>query len=85
MTSQTSGRHLHAVSGTQVTANGGGSNGGDTRERLARIEAQMEHVATREDIQKVKVWCLVGVIAAFGVAIPAAVGVAFAAVKLLVP
>ena len=45
----------------------------------------MEHVATREDIQKVKVWFLVGVIAAFGVAVPAAVGVAFAAVKLLVP
>ena len=85
MTSQTSGRHLHAVSGAQVTAIRSGSNGGDIRERLARIEAQMEHVATREDIQKVKVWFLVGVIAAFGVAIPAAVGVAFAAVKLLVP
>lgn len=54
-------------------------------ERLARIEAQMEHVATREDIQKIKVWFLVGVIAAIGVAVPAAIGVAFAAVRLLVP
>ena len=54
-------------------------------ERLARIEMQMEHMATREDIQKIKVWFLVGVIAAIGVAVPAAIGVAFAAVRLFVP
>ena len=64
---------------------GNGPRDGEFGERLARIETRMEHVATREDIQKVKVWFLVGVIAALGVAIPAAVGVAFAAVKLLVP
>ena len=57
----------------------------DFGERLARIEMQMEHVATREDIQKIKVWFLVGVIAAIGVAVPAAIGVAFAAVRLFVP
>ena len=45
----------------------------------------MEHVATREDIQKIKVWFLVRVIAAIGVAVPAAIGVAFAAVRLFVP
>ena len=57
----------------------------DFGERLAGIEMQMEHVATREDIQKIKVWFLVGVIAAIGVAVPAAIGVAFAAVRLFVP
>ena len=57
----------------------------DFGERLARIEIQMEHVATREDIQKIKVWFLVGMIAAIGVAVPAAIGVAFAAVRLFVP
>ena len=64
---------------------GSGPRDGEFGERLARIEAQMEHVATREDIQKVRVWFLVGVIAAIGVAVPAAIGVAFAAVRLFVP
>lgn len=71
--------------GTGRTYSDGPNGDDDIRERLARIEERMNHMATREDIQKVKVWFLVGVIAAFGVAIPAAVGVAFAAVKLLVP
>ena len=64
---------------------GNGPRDGEFGERLARIEAQMKHVATREDIQKVKVWFLVGVIAAIGVAVPAAIGVAFAAVRLFAP
>lgn len=35
---------------------GGGSNGGSGHgERLARIEAKMEHIATREDLAKVEV------------------------------
>ena len=45
----------------------------------------MGFMATREDIQKVKVWFLIGIISASECAIPAAVGVAFAAVELLVP
>ena len=57
----------------------------DFGERLAGIEMRMEHVATREDIQKIKVWFLVGVIAAIGLAVPAAIGAAFAAVRLFVP
>ena len=64
---------------------GNGPRDGEFGERLARIETQMEHVATREDIQKIKVWFLVGVIAAIGVAVPAAIGVAFAAVRLFIP
>lgn len=35
---------------------GGGGNGGSSHgERLARIEAKMEYVATREDVTKVEV------------------------------
>ena len=50
---------------TPITAGrGSGSNGdsGNYGERLARIEAKMEYFATKEDIQKIKVWVLVGVL-----------------------
>lgn len=71
-------------------SNPGSGNGHDREireigERLARIETRMGFMATHEDIQKVKVWFLIGIVSASGVAIPAAVGVAFAAVELLVP
>ena len=37
-------------------SSGGGGNGGSGHgERLARIEARMEHVATREDLAKIEV------------------------------
>lgn len=37
-------------------SSGGGGNGGAGHgERLARIEAKMEHVATREDLAKIEV------------------------------
>lgn len=54
MTSPTSDRHLHPVSGAPVSAAGGGNDGGDIRERLARIETQMKFMATREDVAEVK-------------------------------
>jgi len=51
----------------------GGGNGGNNGERLARIEAQMESMkesmATKTDIEKLRVWILGGVIAAFVVAL----------------
>ena len=67
--------------------NGGGPSQG---ERLARVEAQLEalhdtiktHGATKDDISKVKLWFLGGVLAAIGLAIPAAVGVAYAVARL---
>ena len=34
---------------------GGGDNGGDPGERLARIETQLQYVATRDDISELKV------------------------------
>ena len=41
---------------------GGGGNGRDIEARLIRLETKMEFLATREDIQKIKVWCMSGVI-----------------------
>ena len=42
---------------------GGGGDGGDARlraveERLARLETRMDYMATKEDIQKLKIWFL---------------------------
>lgn len=69
----------------------GNGTGGKVGERLARIEAQLdsikeqikEHGATKEDIAKVKNWFLCGVLAAIGIAIPAAVGVAYVAASMV--
>lgn len=44
---------------------GGGGGGVDARlraveDRLARLETRMEYMATKEDIQKLKIWFLWG-------------------------
>lgn len=51
---------------------GGGGDGVDARlraveERLARLETRMDYMATKEDIQKLKIWVLGG---ALGSGIP---------------
>ena len=56
-----------------------GGDGGDLRERVAVIETEIKHLATKEDFQKLKVWVLSGVIG--GMAIAA--GLAVAILKLL--
>ena len=75
--------------GTGKPVVAGSNGGGNYGERLARIEARLDsierHGATKNDISQVKIWFLVGVIAAIGVAVPAAIGVAFAAVRLFTP
>ena len=69
----------------QAHPNGSGGGGPPYGERLARIEAHLdsikEHGATKDDISKVKIWFLGGVLAAIGLAIPAAVGVAYAVAR----
>ena len=72
-----------------TTATSGGSGGGNGRRltaieaRLARLEAHLQHIATREDIEKLRAdiaegqnntlkW-LVGIIAAAGITLAAAV------------
>ena len=72
-----------------TTATSGGNGGGNGRRltaieaRLARLEAHLQHIATREDIEKLRAdiaegqnntlkW-LVGIIAAAGITLAAAV------------
>lgn len=38
------------------------SNGRDVEKRLSALETHFKYLATKEDIQKIKVWCLTGVI-----------------------
>lgn len=70
----------------RVHADGMGPGGYPPGERLARIEAQLEsimtHGATKADISNVKIWFLGGVLSAIGLAIPAAIGVAYAVARL---
>lgn len=61
------------------SAPGNGGDGGDYGERLATIEERVKHLATKEDIQKIKVWCLSGVLG--GMALAA--GVALAVLRLV--
>ena len=49
-------------------------------ERLAAIEALLPHLATKEDLQKLKVWWLGGIIAGMAVA----AGIAGAMVRFFV-
>lgn len=48
-----------------TTRSGNGGNGGDrVLERLARLEERVRHLASKEDIQKIKIWVLTGLISA---------------------
>jgi len=69
--------NVHPESSPSAPHPGGtGADGSGFGERLARIEAKMEHAATREDIQKLRVWVLGGVLGAVGIALVASAGVA---------
>ena len=54
--------HLNPPSGRPV----GGGNGGsqDLYGRVSALEAKLSYLATKEDIQKLKVWVLAGTIGA---------------------
>ena len=67
---------VHPVSSPGAPHPGGsGADGSGFGKRLARIEAKLEHAATREDIQKLRVWVLGGVLGAVGIAFVASAGV----------
>lgn len=56
---------------------GGGGGGVDARlraveDRLTRLETRMDYMATKEDIQKLKIWVLIGVLSSIVAAIPIA-------------
>ena len=65
------------------TPDAGGGGGDGTGSRLAAVErqvaalnARMDYVSTKEDIQKLKVWVLLGVFAAIVFGIGTALGIA---------
>ena len=64
------------TSSAAPSPSGSGNDRSGFGERLARIEAKMEHVATKEDMQKLRVWVLGGVLGALGIALVASTGVA---------
>lgn len=47
-----------------ASAYGGGGGGRGTDGRLSALETRIEYLATKEDIQKLKVWALAGVLGA---------------------
>ena len=56
----------------EAPGSGGNGGGSDVRERLAKLEERTEHSATKEDIQKLKVWILGGVIGGLVATVPIA-------------
>ncbi len=52
------------------TSGEGGENGnGNLHGRVSALEARLDYLATREDIQKLKTWVLGGVLGAAGIAL----------------
>ena len=50
-------------------AESGGKGGGNNFEsRLTRLETHLQYLATKEDLQKLKVWWLIGIIGGMGLA-----------------
>jgi len=60
----------------------GGGGGGDYGERLARLEARMGFLATKEEIQKIKVWVLSGVLGGIVAGMGLAAGLAVVVVRV---
>ena len=57
---------------------GRGENGSNYERRVTRLETHLKYLATKEDIQKLKVWWLIGIISGMAVA----VGMAMTFLKL---
>ncbi len=74
--------HLPSVPDPPDTENEGKSGGGGFDSRLARLETHIEYLATKEDLQKLKVWWLGGIIAGMGVAATIATAVALGLLRI---
>ena len=71
--------HLKAVPDPPGADRGGsGSSSGSGsgfESRLTRLETHLQYLATKEDLQKLKVWWLVGIITGMGLAAAIALAV----------
>ena len=70
-------RHLQSVSDPDADSSGGsgGGGGGGFEKRLTSLETHFQYLATKEDLQKMKVWWLCGIIA--GMALAATIALTF--------
>ena len=76
----TAERHLQAVPDPPGAESGGRGGGGNSFEsRLTSLETHIRYLATKEDIQKLKVWWLIGIISAIisGMGLAATIALVF--------
>lgn len=59
-----SGDNVANLDERRQVQNGGNGTSGDIRQRLTALGTELKHLATKEDIQKIKVWILVEIIGA---------------------
>lgn len=76
----------HAVPKDEPGGGAGGGAGVDAllravEERLARLETRMDYMATKEDIENLKIWILGGALGSVVAAIVAAIPIALLVVK----
>ena len=61
--------HLRAVPDPPSSENGGrGGGGGGLESRVSSLETHLRYLATNEDLQKLTVWWLLGIISGMGLA-----------------
>ena len=60
--------HLKSVPDPPGAERGGRGGGNNFESRLARLETHLQYLTTKEDLQKLKVWMLIGVIGGMGLA-----------------
>lgn len=75
-------RNLQAVPDPPGSESGGRGGGGDSFEsRISRLETHFKYLATKEDLQKLKVWWLIGIISGMGAAAAIAAAIAVTILK----
>ena len=78
--------NVHELRGGVAPGGGNGDRMRSVEARLTRLETVVETtlptLATKEDIQKIKVWCMRGVLGGIGLALAAVV---FALLRLFLP
>ena len=75
--------HLQAVPDPPSSESGGRGGGGSGFEsRLTKLETHLQYLATKEDLQKLKVWWLCGIITGMVTGMGLAAAVALAVLRI---